>query len=530
MKVKLKVNKKVYSSILALSIGFGAFAVDGEAIHAQDTKVQFNEEYQTPSYIIDNWEAPDEMNKQEIALSYLQEKLGEVNGNFKIIKAEEDEQTETYHFKLQQLYNGIPVYGAEQTLAMDKNNTITSYFGTVVPNVDIKSTSKDTVQSKKLAKKRAIQAIEHNIGKVEEFDGEINAEPYIYEYEDKFYQTYLVTASTTEPEVGFWHYFIDPANGRIIDHFNAAVDVTAFGKGVFGNKQKFEALLTDNLYGMEDTTRGQGVLTYDASEEDMPLVTSVSKMFKDGAAVDAHANAQKTYDYYEKTFNRDSVDDNGQPLLSRVHVGDNWNNASWNGTYMSYGDGDGERFHNLAGALDVAAHEMTHGVVQHTSGLVYRNEPGALNESLADIFGVMVQRENWLMGEDIIADGTHALRSLEDPASLIESRTQKPYPDHYSKLYTGELDNGGVHINSSINNKAAHLTSEGGEHYGVEVEGVGREATEQIYYYATSHYLTPNSDFSAMKQAAIQSAVNLYGEDSAEKNAVEQAYNAVGIQ
>src|SRR5690625_6591367 len=93
---------------------------------------------------------------------------------------------------------------------MDKNNTITSYFGTVVPNVDIKSTSKDTVQSKKLAKKRAIQAIEHNIGKVEEFDGEINAEPYIYEYEDKFYQTYLVTASTTEPEVGFWHYFIDP--------------------------------------------------------------------------------------------------------------------------------------------------------------------------------------------------------------------------------------------------------------------------------------------------------------------------------
>src|SRR5699024_1097276 len=127
MKVKLKVNKKVYSSILALSIGFGEFAVDGEAIHAQDTKVQFNEEYQTPSYIIDNWETPDEMNTQEIVLSYLQEKLGEVNGNFKIIKAEEDEQTETYHFKLQKLYNGIPVYGDRKSTRLNSSHVSISY-------------------------------------------------------------------------------------------------------------------------------------------------------------------------------------------------------------------------------------------------------------------------------------------------------------------------------------------------------------------------------------------------------------------
>ncbi|MBU5465543.1 M4 family metallopeptidase [Virgibacillus sp. MSJ-26] len=528
MKLTVKVNKKICSSILALSIGFGAAAFSVDSVYAQDNKIQYDDEYKTPSYIIENWEAPHGVSKKEVALSYLEEQFGNLNGDFKVIKAEEDEQTGIYHFKLQQLHMGIPIYGAEQTLALDKNNNITSYFGTVVPGIDIKSTNKDTASSKKLAINRAKQAIEHNIGKVEEYDGKINAEPYIYEYEDKFYQTYLVTASTTEPEVGYWHYFIDPYNGRVIDHFNAAEEVTAFGKGVFGNKQKFEVLQIDNLFGMHDTTRGQGVQTFDASD-DMALVTSVSKMFKDGAAVDAHANAQKTYDYYEDTFDRDSVDDNGQPLLSRVHVGDNWNNASWNGTYMSYGDGDGERFHSLAGALDVAAHEMTHGVIQHTSGLIYRNESGALNESIADIFGVMVQRENWLMGEDIIADGTHALRSLEDPASLIESRTQKPYPDHYSKLYTGDLDNGGVHINSSINNKAAHLISEGGEHYGVQVEGVGREATENIYYYATNHYLTPNSDFSAMRQAAVQSAIELYGENSAEKDAVEQAYNAVGV-
>src|SRR5690606_258430 len=140
-------------------------------------------------------------------------------------------------------------------------------------------------------------------------------------------------------------------------------------------------------------------------------------------------NAQITYDYFKRTFNRDSVDDNGQPLLSRVHVGENWANASWNGVYMSYGDGDGVRFHNLAAGLDVAAHEMSHGVVQHTANLIYRNESGALNESFADIFGAMVDRDDWIIGEDIMADGTIGLRSLEDPAVLIERRTAAPYPD-----------------------------------------------------------------------------------------------------
>src|SRR5690625_565239 len=188
---------------------------------------------------------------------------------------------------------------------------------------------------------------------------------------------------------------------------------------------------------------------------------------------------------------------------------------------MSYGDGDGILFHPLSAGLDVAAHEMTHGVVQHTAGLIYRNESGALNESFADIFGAMVDRDNWLIGEDIMADGSHALRSLEDPASLIESRTQKPYPDHWDLRYEGNLDNGGVHINSSINNKAAYLIAEGGEHYGITVNGVGREVTEQIYYHALTHYLTRDSTFSMMRQAAIQSAIDLFGSNSAAVKAVE---------
>ena len=137
---------------------------------------------------------------------------------------------------------------------------------------------------------------------------------------------------------------------------------------------------------------------------------------------------------------------------------------------MSYGDGDGITRQYYSAALDVAAHEMTHGVIQHTANLIYRNESGALNESVADIFGAMVDRDNWLIGEDIMVDPSIkiAIRSMSDPSSIVDERTESGFsPDHWSKRYIGSLDSGGVHINSSINNKAAYLISDGGEHYGV---------------------------------------------------------------
>lgn len=531
----MRKRNKIFSSMLAVSLSAGILFTGGAAASAEDFKINYDEAYNTPSYIIDSWEAPVELNKSEIALAYIKAnsnkfKLSksETEESFEIVEEIADENTGTHHFKLEQVYNGIPLFAGGQTISLDENNNVTSYFGKVVPNLDEKNLDAKAAISEDAAIEITKDAIAKKIGTVEKYDGELEAKQYIYEHHGEFHNTYLVTASTTEPEVGFWHYFIDVTDGNVVDSYNAAHNVTAFGVGVFGAKQKFKASLLDGLYGLHDQTRGLGVLTFDNDRNDA-LVTSVSKMFNDGAAVDAHANAQKTYDYFLKTFNRNSVDDNGQRLLSRVHVGENWNNASWNGTYMSYGDGDGIRFNSLAGGLDVAAHEMTHGVIQHSANLIYRNESGALNESFADIFGAMVDRDDWIIGEDIMADGTLGLRSMEDPAVLIENRTQEPYPDHWSKRYEGTLDNGGVHINSSINNKAAYLVSEGGEHYGVTVEGVGREQTEQIYYRALTHYLTRSSDFNMMREAAIQAATDLYGANSAAVEAVKQAYNAVGV-
>lgn len=528
-------NKKIVSSTLALSLAVGAMIFGGSAVAANDVKMELNKTYETPSYIIENWEAPQGLSKRDIVLAYMESKSdsfklfqSDPKESFHIIDEQADLETGTHHFKLEQQYDGIPVYGADQTVALDENNNVTSYFGQVVPHLDDQDIATDTNITTHEAINTFKETLEKKIGAVKEYDG-VEVEEYIYEFEDNFYHTYLVTASTVHPKVGFWHYFIDAQTGDVIDHYNAAHEVTAFGTGVFGEKRKFEAQAIDGLFRLYDETRGKGIVTYDQTTNTNVHVTSINKMFKDGAAVDAHRNAQITYDYYMDTFGRDSVDDNGQQLISAVHVGNNWNNASWNGRQMSYGDGDGLRFHPLSAGLDVAAHEMTHGVIQHTAGLIYRNESGALNESFADIFGAMVDRDNWLMGEAIMADGTHALRSLEDPASLIERRTEAPYPDHWSLRYEGNLDNGGVHINSSINNKAAYLVAEGGEHYDVTVNGVGREATEQIYYRALTHYLTRDSDFSMMRQAAIQSATDLFGSNSAEVQAVERAYDAVGV-
>lgn len=531
----VSINKKVFSSIIAI-VATISISGQGPVAHAEETKVRYHEDYDTPSYIVAEWKAPKGLDKKDVVFAYLNENsslfslTGNAEEHFEILEEEIDSETGTYHVKLNQMYSGIPIYGSDITVSLDKDNRITSYFGQVIPESHLKQ----IMLGKSAPKSKIIDmfkyALESSIGTVEKYDGNIEIEPYIYEYDGSFYSTYLVKASTTNPTVGYWHYFIDATNGKIIDSFNAAHEVTAFGYGVFGGKRRFEAQFHNGFYRLFDGTRGGGIVTYDQTTNVNVDVTSLNKLFKDGAAVDAHVNAQKTYDYFKRTFGRDSVDGRGQQLISAVHVGNNWNNASWNGRQMSYGDGDGKRFYPLAGGLDVGAHEMSHGVIQHTAGLIYRNESGALNESFADIFAAMVDRDNWLIGEDIMADGSIALRSMEDPSVIVDERTESGFsPDHWSKRYTGNLDNGGVHINSSINNKAAYLVSEGGEHYGVVVHGVGREAAEQIYYRALSLYLTSSSNFSMMRQAAIQAATDLYGSNSAEVAAVVQAYDAVGV-
>lgn len=549
------VKKQVISSALALTVIAGGFGTFGATTtKAEEQKIQYHQEFKTPAYIGEEWKAPEGLDKKETVFQYLESKkdmfklAGNIDKHFNVVGEEKDAESGTTHVKLVEKHNNIPVYGSDQTVTLDKENNVKAFFGQVIPNLEDKNIPAFANISAEQAETIAKTDIEKEIGAVKNYDG-VKKDLYVYEKDGNYYLAYLVKASISKPAPGYWHYFVDATNGNVIEKYNAVDHITGFGYGVLGNRQSFEIAqdTKTGAFNLFDGTRGQGVHTFDADNMNENLfnllsqwtgytgleLESKNKFFDDKAAVDAHVNAGKVYDYYKKTFNRNSFDDKGAKLISSVHVGESWNNAAWNGIQMMYGDGDGKTFIPLSAGLDVIGHELTHAVTEHTANLVYKNESGALNESLSDIMGVMVEKKSWDLGADIYTPGKpgDALRSLKDPASIPNPlKPGEGYPDHYNKRYTGTADNGGVHINSSINNKAAYLVSDGGEHYGVKVTGVGREATEKIYYRALTKYLTANSDFKMMRQAALQSAEDLYGKNSKAVQAVTKAYDAVGVK
>lgn len=240
-------------------------------------------------------------------------------------------------------------------------------------------------------------------------------------------------------------------------------------------------------------------------------------------AVSAHFNAGFAYEYYVNKFGRNSIDGNGGNVMSIINVtednGTGMDNAFWAGTAMFYGNGNKVFTSPLPKALDVAGHELTHGVIQHTANLEYYDEPGAINESFADVFGVMMDRDDWKLGEDVVSSQyfpTGALRDMSNPHNG-GSGSNGYQPAHFNEKYTGEDDNRGVHINSGIPNFAFQKFA----------VAVGKEKAEQVYYRALIHYLTKSSDFKDLRVAVENSANDLYGTDV--KNAASAAFAAVGI-
>lgn len=253
-------------------------------------------------------------------------------------------------------------------------------------------------------------------------------------------------------------------------------------------------------------------------------VASSNNSWSNKTGVSAHFNGGKAYEYFKNTFNRNSINGTGGNIISIINVADAGNtgldNAFWNGAAMFYGNGK-NLFLPLARALDVAGHEMSHGVIQATANLTYYGEPGAINESFADVFGVMIDRDDWTLGEDAVQPGkfpNNALRSMSDPhnggSKLGDLGWQ---PKHTNEQYMGTQDNAGVHINSGIPNHAFYLFA----------LKVGKDKAERVYYRALTKYLTKSSKFIDLRAAVEQSAKDLYG-DSA-KGEASVAFQAVGI-
>jgi Zn-dependent metalloprotease len=257
----------------------------------------------------------------------------------------------------------------------------------------------------------------------------------------------------------------------------------------------------------------------------------------DAAVNEAYDGSGTTYDFYKEIYERDSIDGRGMEIVSSVHYGVGFDNAFWQGSQMVYGDGSGRIFQvgAFTKAIDVIAHELTHGVTQFSAGLIYSKDSGALNEHFSDALGSLVKQysknqtadqADWLLGEGtLMPDLGKALRSLKDPGSAYQGDRQPGHMDDYIDLPDDNdpaNDNGGVHINSGIPNRAFFLAAEA-------IGGYAWEKTGKIWYHTLTEHMKPNSQFPDAAEATVESAGQLFGSGSDEEKAVQRAWQEVGV-
>jgi thermolysin len=371
-------------------------------------------------------------------------------------------------------------------------------------------------------------------------------------------------------------YFVDARSGAVVFDYSDLQTQSAVGRatGVLGDSKKISVTRFGNAFTLSDLLRPPSIRTYDMKGDPFrtqnvingvvllgqpDVGTDSDNNWEDGALADAHIYSGYTYDYYFKRFNRRGLDDADRRMQTLVHSVNRsdfslrfdsfpefFTNAVYYGDgLMLYGEGlppgvtaGGQNWDFTAGALDIVAHEITHGVTEFTSDLIYLNESGALNESFSDIMGSSVeaffqeagdgvQRSDYLIGEDVVRGSRNGIRSMADPRAYGDA-------DHYSVRFTGSEDGGGVHTNSGIPNHVFYLAVEGGTNRvsGLTVQGVGnanRTQIETAFYRAVTQLLPANATFAMARTATIQAARDLYGAGSAAERALTEAWTAVGV-
>ena len=453
------------------------------------------------------------------------------------------------HERMNQYHRGVRVFGG-QLVWQKQSGLVLSVTGNVYDDISINTTptltaSRAEARALKLEGPEAFVVGDTEIVVLPLADG------YVLAY-------YVLTRSPDVLQVSF----IDAHSGERVLTWNdirTQYEGVGLGIGTWGDRKKMTTEQAVGTFRAVDTIRPFGIKTYDMNfnylgrlrlgrtGNDLYLASDIDNEWRGrGAVVDAHVYSGYTYDYYFKRHNRRGLDDrslvakNYVQFFPRYPIGHPRNNNAFYLPFdnsVNYGDGDGKTFAPFSSALDVVAHEITHGVTQHSSDLIYRNESGALNEAISDIMGVATEfffqpvgdgrlKADWLGGEDLFIDFGPYFRSFSSPTSG---------PDHYSIRYTGDLDNGGVHYNSSIANHAYYLMVMGGTNRvsGISVTGIGfaqMERMERIFYRGFMYYLVPSSNFSDAREATIRAARELYGAGGVEEQTVRAGWNAVGVQ
>ncbi len=255
----------------------------------------------------------------------------------------------------------------------------------------------------------------------------------------------------------------------------------------------------------------------------------------DTGVTEAYDGLGATWQLWEQAYGRNSLDGKGLPLVASVHFGTDYDNAFWDGTQMVFGDGDGVIFLPFTRSVDVIGHELAHGVTQYTSGLNYQDQSGALNESVSDVFGVLVKQRllgqsadqaDWLVGADLLAPGVNgvALRSMAAPGTAYDDPRlgKDPQPAHMSGYVDTTDDNGGVHINSGIPNKAFHVVA-------TTLGGNAWEVAGQVWVDTITGDISADCDFATFARLTIAAATARYGADSEVVVAVKAGWDAVGL-
>ena len=461
------------------------------------------------------------------------------------------------HIRMQQQYRGITLYGSEIVLHTQKNQLRRlsgRYQATpTLPLVEPVLTKQQAIAAaiSHVKAQTTFQTLKPNEREFLEYD-QPTSELVIYRPNQATAPSFVWHLTLRPNVVEQWEYFVDAQRGDIVDAYNHTCHIDGPGVStaadLSGTPRQIHTYETQGFDYLIDTSRPMfdaaqssipdkavgAIVTLDArnspyTDMDLYYVRSLNDEWEP-TAVSAHYNASVAYEYYQMTHQRNSINGQGGRILSIINVSDedgaDFGNAAWNGAAMLYGNGD-RTFSSLARSLDVAGHEMTHGVIASTANLEYRNESGAINESMADVFGVLIEREidDWQLGEDVVNRDVYvsgALRDMSDPHNGGSGLGNPGFqPKHLDEFYTGPEDNGGVHINSGIANHAFYLFATN--------EAVGLEKAEQIYYQALTNYLTPFSQFVDLRIAIVQSVGDLYGAEGAEVAAAQAAFDAVGI-
>ncbi len=441
-----------------------------------------------------------------------------------------------HHIRYQQRYQDLPVWGREILVHMDGANQVYLLQGRFEP------TPQKAEKVFRVDERQALQAAFNHMGIAEPDARAVKSLSRVWYC---LADGRLVSAYAIEVQPDLlqnWIYFIDAETCAVLHRISQVNDetVTSSASDLHGDTQTFTAWRepTDNVQYLVDPTMPLDNPPY----APMPMqqfgntyildarhkLQDIQAYYFSGpdwdpAAVSMAFHIGLIHTYWKDAFGRNGIDDNHKNNILIAHVGENHANAFWNDPAIFFGDGDGKLLSNLAGSLDVTAHEYTHGVIRATANLIYENQSGALNEAFADIFACMVDRHDWIIGEDITLVPPFHIRNLIDPSDGLP-----PLPSKMSEYENLPIDDdhGGVHINCGIPARAAYLVAEG---LSVQNLGtsIGREKTEQIFYRALTVYLTQTSMFVDAREATIQAAQDLYG--AAEAGAVQAAWDAVEV-